>query len=299
MIYHRESGLWVPERKRITRVPLIRRPSRGKVPAVVPGADIIGDLFWRLANPTFGNTNTVNGTGPTATLPYIGNLVVGSTLVGCLYSGQGSGRTIAMSDSVNGSWTKIKQQDLTTDGDSFGLFYFPNNASNGAPTVTLTDTGSSSSLRGLIAELQNVTATPLDQNAGQDQASTNAPSSGNITTAWTITIVVAVTANDGVQGSETITAGTGFTEGTKLNTGTQDRLSMIYKVLTSTSTLDGKFSSNKTEEYATIVADFKGSDGAAGGGGGLFSQNSLEGIGRVGKNFYPGTGPSSYNRKAA
>jgi len=97
-----------------------------------------------------------------STTSYTSPVSSGSLLVAYFSGSQVTGRTLTVSDSINGSWN----QDIAGNTQaSVGIFSFPNTAA-GSPTITYTISGAAATLRILIEEWSQVlTSAPKDQTA--------------------------------------------------------------------------------------------------------------------------------------
>lgn len=148
------------------------------------------------------STSADPGAGTTITLPYTGAVVAGNLLTASCRVG-GIGANPALSDDVNGAWTRLFAIDVNGD-HTFAIFYKLNTGA-GTPIVTLTNT--SGTRRWAIHEYSAASQTIAFDQQVSTTGSGTAGDSGNIVTSASALLFGALSNQDGV----VVTAGTGYT----------------------------------------------------------------------------------------
>lgn len=158
-----------------------------------------------------------SGTVTSGNASFSSNVTAHSTLVCGGRIGGGVGTVSAVSDNVNGAWTKLLDQAQTNDGLSTVLWY-KLNAAAGATTVTIT-LGAISTFRCALMEgvVDSANGDAIDVSASAEGDFTS-PSAGTVTTTaagdWIVAIV-------GTENDQTGTAGSGYTLHESVTSGTK------------------------------------------------------------------------------
>ena len=158
---------------------------------------------------TFVDNGAVQNTTATEfTQAYPSAVGVGSLLV-ATWRMASTTNTMAVSDSVNGSWTQALRQNNTTDGVSVAVFYKYNTAA-GTPTVTFTSNVAAAQWITIDEYSGLLTLTdPIDQTEGAEADSTSTMTSDSFTTTSNYELFIVGT---GFGGATTQTAGTNYTQ---------------------------------------------------------------------------------------
>lgn len=159
--------------------------------------------LWDYRSATAANKNEAAAT--TGDLQFAAALTAGDLLLASARIA-GTSQNPTMTDSVNGSWTRIRHDEF--NGDTLVTFAFYGTAS-GTPTVTLNN-ASSATRRWTIQSYDAAGNTiALDKTAGASGNSTT-PSSGNTSTTSSASELLYGTAM--VSNASTFTQGSGFTK---------------------------------------------------------------------------------------
>ena len=138
------------------------------------------------------SANKDAGSVTSTTLQFVSNVKVGSTLLVASRVGA-TGRTITVSDDVNGAYTAGPNIAQTTDGHQAYLHSFVNTAA-GRPIVTYAISGVAATIRLAVLEYSQVAA--LDQSNQNQGTGTNATCT-DTTTAPVELLIGAATHNNG------------------------------------------------------------------------------------------------------
>lgn len=177
-----------------------------------------------------------------------------------------TGATFTVSDSVNaGNYSEDKVQTLATDGDTVAIFSKVNTC---AGTCNITITASSSASTSIaMAEVEVsglASSSYLDQTASANASSTS-PNSGNAATTTTANeFVFSALGLDGAN-SVTITgAGSTTLLDTATNTSSGNKVYADgYQIVSATGAYAGAYSLTVSEEWAALVATYKGAGGVS------------------------------------
>ena len=186
------------------------------------------------------------------TLAFLSTVTSGSLLIAGTRVG-GITTTLAVSDDVNGAWTRTREQD-TVDDHSLFVDHFLN---SGSGTVTVTcDPSGTPYVRWIIGEYSQIaTSGALDQVNSATGNSTSL-ASGNITTLQADETLICV---GSVQADASFTPDADFTERQEIVL----RVALEDRIVSATGTYQGTWSVSASSQWCCILASFK--HAAAGG----------------------------------
>lgn len=218
--------------------------------------------------------------GSARTLQYGGNLTSGSLLEVTVTTGSGLTITVTVSDDVNGSYTQADTYSVN-GSNRISKWYFPNNASTGQPTVTVTPF-TTSFISIAIDEYTGVaTSSPVrgtSRNTGSGGATAT---TGSITATAGDLIVTGL--NDGNITTGIASVDSPFTLLTNLSSAVNQAIITAFD-LNASGNLDCTFNAVTTfGTWASIGVSYKAAAGASVGGTRLAGTGNRPGFPLAGK----------------
>lgn len=216
-------------------------------------------LTWAAASVANHVTASTTGAGSLTSPTF--TATAGNTLVVGVCSNSTSSRSITTSgsDTVTGIDTVNFTPGLVNTVD---FVYIQNIAGGAGYSVTWTPGGGTPAISMEVVELSGVTTTPLDvtQAGINNSPATTTPSTGSSSsTTQADEIAVAWICTDSAANPATVTAGSGWTlSDSQLNGATSVVSGMEYKVLSSTQTVDGTWTTDSATSRTGVVT-FKAS----------------------------------------
>src|SRR5579859_2939468 len=198
-----------------------------------------------------GNKKTASGISST-TLAYTSAVTAGSTLVACVSAANTAGA--AGSDSVNGSWTTIKNISTSGAANDGWMGYKPNTGS-GTPTVTYSQTNQDS-IGLTILEEGGVQTASLDQSSSNETTSAT-PAATTITTTVACVAVAMCTVSNGSVTISTSSSGWTVEENTSPNSTSSEEVAAADMVQSSSGAASMNFSVGSSQDCLVIMATFK------------------------------------------
>jgi len=199
--------------------------------------------------------------GTTSQLTYTSSVTAHNTLVMFSRNLAAVNNVTAVSDNVNGAWTKRFSQAEETGSVSLDCWYFLD-AAAGSTTVTVTMSIGATLRWGILEGMVAASGQAVDTSASnKDDVGSTTPSSGNITTVNAIEWLVSGT---GAPSSVTYTAGSGWTLQETPPSNGSGRFAIEDRVTSSAGTYAGNYTINTSQAWAAGVIAFKGP--AASGG---------------------------------
>lgn len=163
----------------------------------------------------------------------------------------------AVSDNLNGSWTKDKSQLTAAGTNLYASLYRFSNTAAGACTITIDYAGSSNYMTAGALEVSGLdTSSPLDQSSANSDNDT-APNHTDITTTQADEIVMAVMSLR-AGGSQGVVVPSGYTTvWTENNANAHNGGGGCYKILSSTGTESPDWAINNTTDSGLVLASYK------------------------------------------
>ena len=204
--------------------------------------------------------------GASTTLAYTSNVSANNLLVVVVRSGNDSGSTITVTDSIGNTWTKCALNMVVGVGST--QLSYAVASSSAADTVTVT-LNSSATMRMAIYEYSGTAATsPLDTQANAATGSSTAPASASFTPTANNELVIAFAATNS---GDSYSAGTNYT----LEDNPGSKLGVEIWVQGTAAATTGNFTLSPSDSWLAGYAVFK----PAGGGGSGGSPHSLPTMG--------------------
>lgn len=193
--------------------------------------------------------------GTSDTLAYGSSVSSGNFLVlGCRVGDAGAEKTISVSDSVNGSWTRACSRYVASHGQ-VEIWFFANSGA-GTPTVTLSFGGGATSIRYSIHAYTGVaTSSPLDQQTTAT-AENGLIDPGDLTTTQASELLFSVC---GTNSAEDLTAGSSWTHLASVPADPSARYGAQHRIVSSTGTYSGEWQTTLgVASWVAAYATFKG-----------------------------------------